>query len=517
MTVSSKKRFLFYSPYGAWDLHTLYEITIAYGLRHRGAEIKFVGCNGQLPSCDVAWDSRSPKTASTCFNCIKDQTELFYNHHFPLEWLGQYISNEDRSDVEAWVCSQPSEHLLNSCYDGYPLGLWVKSSVHSNFRDCTLDFEIPEYDRQYRNYLRGAALTLCGMRRCIAQYEPDAVFMLNGRFFSHRVVFELARANNIRVLTHERGMTDQTLRFWNNETAHRSDGHRKIWGAWKDIPLTIAEIHELAQLLTDREAGRNIGHKSFRHAPTNSSQIFKALNIPGNKSIISLFPSSTDETAALAPRNEVMNQFDWMRRTAAFFSDKDRYHLVIRLHPNLDGQYGKNASFYRKFEETVQPFLPLNASIVWPKDDLNSFALARASQACLVFSSTMGVDIACLGKPVLMCSHSLRSGHSWSLSLEFEQEYEFQLAQLLRLKNSAVRMRDAFRFAHFYYLRRSIKFPLVKVLPGGSKGELQYASGEDLLPGRDKALDKICDWAMGEAALYDLPTSVEYARPEEGQ
>ena len=46
---------LCYSPHNRWVVHGHWDMTIAHGLRNRGAEVRYVMCDGLFSDCDVYW------------------------------------------------------------------------------------------------------------------------------------------------------------------------------------------------------------------------------------------------------------------------------------------------------------------------------------------------------------------------------------------------------------------------------------------------------------------------------
>jgi hypothetical protein len=62
----------------------------------------------------------------------------------------------------------------------------------------------------------------------------------------------------------------------------------------------------------------------------------------------------------------------------------------------------------------------------------------------------------------------------------------------------------AWRFAYTFFLRQSLPFPLVEV-PTWAEGRMAYDNADALAPGRDAALDAICDAIMTGRSLQPPP------------
>lgn len=67
---------------------------------------------------------------------------------------------------------------------------------------------------------------------------------------------------------------------------------------------------------------------------------------------------------------------------------------------------------------------------------------------------------------------------------------------------------SAWRFAYIWYLRRTIPFPLVSQ-PEWYKGELAWSDVNELAPGLERNLDRICDIFLHGRQIHELPTTTK--------
>ena len=121
------------------------------------------------------------------------------------------------------------------------------SGMDTGRHDFALAFVAPrmereEVERSYRHVLVGAAMAAVAMPRLYDKYNPGRVVTLNGTFFLNRVAVEIARARDIRVILHERGWMDNTVGFITSGVAGDMAGYQERWAAWRDVPLTRAEL-----------------------------------------------------------------------------------------------------------------------------------------------------------------------------------------------------------------------------------------------------------------------------------
>ncbi len=512
--MNKAKRILFYSPYGQWYLHTLYDITLAHALEIRGAEVKLIGCDGLFTDCDVHWENTSPRTSRSCAVCQKTQETVCGQLAMPVDWLGKFLPEGAEQKARTWVDGLEDDALMKAAYQNVPLGEWVESSVHSHFRMRDLDLTDSKISTAYRSYLYSAVLAYEGLTRVFESFKPDVLFMLNGRFFSHRVAFELARKQGVRVYNHERGRTDNSLRIFENETALTFNTLQKSWEAWRNQPLTETELNETEKVFAERSKGVNTGWKSFVKAGEQEVNVLmQQIGLNPEQKLITLFTSSDDEAGvSKAWKPVIIDQFEWIRRTVNYFRNKPDYKLVIRVHPNIAGITGINAQFLNRIKGLL-PDLPENVHIVMPADAVNSYQLIALSQSVLVYFSSLGLEAPFMGKPTLICSKGLFYDKGFALTLKEESEYEAMLQKLLQTSFSTDFLRAAYRYGYHYFIRQNLPFPKVSVI-NVHDAKINYESDEDLLPGKDLYLDRLCESVLTGRPVIPLPKEKRSAREE---
>ena len=491
------KRVLIYSPFGEARAHTLYEITIALGLSLRGAEVRFICCDKSFSECDAHWERWGAKNNESCNRCIESQKEILDRFGLPYKWLSEYIDAGTLEHISKWVDQLDDQYLKGVVYKSYSLGDYAKSSVYSHFRISELDLTMPKVCKTLRGYIYSGAVAYESLKSVIEDFKPNLLFLFNGRFCTHRIALELARERGIRVLVHERGVTDQTIAFWENESCHGRHTFTMGWEAWKNVPLRVEELMEIHRILDRRRRGEGTNWFSFV-SPTKSIQnILKLYKVPSTLRLVTLFTSSEDEFAGSSEYNFSLTQYEVIKRSIDYFALKKDFFLFIRIHPNT----AKTDKLHSKLQE-LKYSLPDNVRIAMPNDSVNSYDLADLSVACIVYLSTIALEIAATGRPVLLCADLLQE-QPFALNLRETESFEMSIARLLAESISTERIRWAYRYAYYRFVRRSVCFPLVS-LSEVFDASLVFSSLDELLPGRDNALDQICDAILFDRLIYPL-------------
>jgi hypothetical protein len=514
-------RVLCYSPYNYWALHALYETTILHGLRLRGADIRYVLCDGMFSDCDMFWASQNPRTPLSCSQCQARVTGIVAGMNHEWEWLGRSITRDEMRAARVWERSLASEELATATDGDLEIGAWVRSSVHSHLRANSLDPADPAVEQALRSYAFSGRVAAYALERLLDDYQPDVLLVFNGRLSSTRVALELARRRGIRVVCHERGPLPATLLLTENDHCNAIAPPRAVGEAWKDVPLSAPELETTEQYLLARERGTSLNWTAFSPPPQDLELVRTRLGLEASRPVWVLFTSSTDEvvsnedwTAAFA------QQHDWVERTVAYTASNPELDLVIRVHPNSGSSRsgGRNEEELRQFEE-LSLRLPPNVSLVMPEDDVSSYSLMNLATVGLVFHSTVALELAAKGKHVVVAGSGWIGDARCVRRVRSEADYAGVLDEARRLPVGAVDpeiKRTAYRYAHSLFFRRSVPFPLVRMLDP-QNGEPAYTSLHDLAPGRDAGLDRAVCVVLGEESAQPTPSVLERDRTTEAE
>lgn len=512
----NKVKILCYSPYNAWELHGMYEITILHALRLRGAEIKHVLCNGVFKACDMYWDATQPRHAMSCTDCQSKTSSLSYRMGMPFTGLSKYIRPDEYIKSREFAEKLGPEKYTDAKFDNWEIGQWVKSSVHSHFRSNQLDFTNNRVVEIYSNYIESGLLAAHGLSRIIKEFKPNILFIFNGRVSTLRVAFEIAKEKNIKTYLHERGGVYDTINIWKNfpKNFELQRYYKSYWKNWECTPLCINKINETINFLQKLQVGKGINWKSFVSArKIGAEKIKKLFKIKSTQRIWTLFTSSTDELESHNRKEIFSNQMDWVEETIKIAINNNQM-LLIRIHPNVASRVstGINEGERKSLSELQRKYLKHENLIKFIGSDheVNTYDLVEITDVGITYGSTVGLEMACMGKNVVVCAESFYDNLKNIWVVNNTINYEDLLVYATRLPNKATIKEEALRYAYFYYFAvRSIKFPYVK-MTDPHNAVINYNSLDDLLPGREENLDRICDYILYNKEIISMPNiSVE--------
>ncbi len=517
----SAPKILCYAPYNKWALHGQWEMTILHAARQRGAEVRYVLCDGLYSDCDVYWEATEPRPANACELCRFHVTHLVKQLGMEHEWLGRNLLPEERAEAHAWVDGLATGELRHAGYvhplhGEWPIGDWVASSVHSHFRRSALDMADPAVERTMRSYLSSGLIAAFALSRLLDTAQPDLLFLFNGRQSSTRIAYELARGRGIRVVCHERGQLKETIRLHDNATCTSLEPLHELWREWADVPLSARELRRTQEYLRNRALGRNLGWKRYNRPPQRREELYAQIGLDPARPVWALYTSSDDETAAEDDyRGPFERQLDWIAESIAWAGAHPELDLVVRVHPNTAGR-NSNGRNERQLQEIrdLAVDVPANVRFVWPDDDVSTYSLMDAAEVGLVFHSTVALELACKGKDVVVAGSNFVGGTPFVRTVTAAEDYVPALDELLVRPGDPIEIRRlSFRFAYRYWLCNNLPFPHVQ-MPDPHTGVVQWTSVAELAPGRSPELDRIVRVLLDGERVVPPPTASERARDD---
>jgi hypothetical protein len=490
-------------------------------LELRGADVQYILCDGLFTDCDMFWAATNPRPPHACTDCQADVTRLVQSMGMDFEWLGRYLTLDERRAARHWERALTHDELSSARHGDWDVAAWITSSVHSNFRRSTLDLDDPEVERTFRSYLYSGLIACLALDRLLDDYQPDLLFLFNGRQSSTRVAFELARRRDIRVVCHERGPRLETLALSVDERCTSLGTLDRFWRDWQDVPLSAGELAALDAQLDARERGTDSSFHAFSPPPQPVDSVRAQLGLRADRPAWVVFTSSDDEIVAEEEwQGPFATHHKWVERTVAYAAAHPEIDLVVRIHPNTSSSRSTGSNVVQLKELTeLGHRLPPNAQMVMPDEELSSYALMDIATVGLAYHSTVALELACKGKETVVAGANMVAGKPFVHTVDDAARYEALLDPLLRLAPGAVSdevRRLAWRYAYGRFFRTCVPFPLVH-MPDGHTGVLRYNTLDALLPGRDEHLDRVARILLEDEPTALPPREAERARSDEDE
>jgi hypothetical protein len=308
--------------------------------------------------------------------------------------------------------------------------------------------------------------------------------LVNGLFYEERIIRETALARGIRVVTYEVGAQAGTLHFSDRHPAVDYD-IGDLWEQAGDQPLDAAAERDLETLLEGRRTGSGLAHRYYRRR--------KWIATRKETPLVAVFTNVSWDTAATGQAPAFESMFDWVAETVRVAQEHPAIGFILRAHP-AESRWPGFQSRERLTDFLKRSFtsLPDNVRVVPPDEAIDSYALIDAADVVVVFSSTVGLEAAALGKPVCVAGRTHYGRHGFTIDVTTTEAYHTLFDDLSWAQTSPKRQQLARRYAYLFFVRSMIPFHAV-VEKEPSEPVFMFEHVSELRPGCDPDLDLVCD------------------------
>jgi len=336
-------------------------------------------------------------------------------------------------------------------------GIFLTSTYDAQYTDQIEDVDINSALYKMRvkrnDFAARAALTL------MQELKPDTVLIPNGTITELGAVYRAARHLDIRTVTYE--FNDQREQVWiaqNDEVMRQNTD--SLWKAHGGNKLTETERALIDELESARMGGRAFG-KSVRKwqdvETKGGEQLRKELKLD-NRLIVLLPTNVLGDSLTLGRNIFAPSMADWIEKTVKVFASKPKVQLVIRIHPGEKLTHGPSMSDVVK---GALADIPENIHLIGPLEKINTYDLMEIADLGLTYTTTVGLEMAMNGIPVIACGATHYRKRGFTLDPMTWDEYYSALDNALKEKTrlSKTQIETAWEYAYRFFFEYPFPFP----------------------------------------------------------
>lgn len=242
--------------------------------------------------------------------------------------------------------------------------------------------------------------------------RPDVVIVPNGTIQELAVVYRVARQMKIPTVTYEFG--DQRQRIWvaqNSEVMRQeTDG---LWKARQEIALTEPQLERLHSLFVARQHAalwENFA-RLWQDTPAQGGEQARAALGLDKRPVVLLATNVLGDSLTLGRQVFSKTMAEWISRTVQYFTGRPDIQLVIRIHPGEVLTHGQSMA---EVVRQVLPKQPEHIRLIGPKDKVNTYDLIDVADLGLVYTTTVGLEMAMNGLPVIVAGKTHYRGRGFT-------------------------------------------------------------------------------------------------------
>ena len=341
----------------------------------------------------------------------------------------------------------------------------LQDAVQDNaWRDTQYTLQVEEVDagselyhlRLERN--RAAAQSALGLMKSL---QPEVVVIPNGSILEFGAVHQAARQGNIPVVTYEFGEQRQRIWIGQNCEVMRQETD-DLWAARKDRPLTPHQLEQVRTLFAARQRASLWENFARRWQGVPSQGGKKARHELGldDRPVVLLATNVIGDSLTLGRQVFSDSMTGWLQRTVRYFEGRPQAQFVVRIHP---GELITQGPSVADVVRNTLPDLPEHIHLVPADAQINTYDLVEIAQLGLVYTTTVGMEMAMSGLPVIVVGKTHYRGKGFTLDPESWETYFGLLQQVLaspsdyRLRKEQVEL--AWNYAYQFFFEYPHPFP----------------------------------------------------------
>lgn len=240
-------------------------------------------------------------------------------------------------------------------------------------------------------------------QRMLAQIKrerPDVIVVPNGSILEFGITYHVARYLGIPVMTFEFG--EQNDRMWlaQDDDVMRQDTS-KLCDAFKDQPLSEEEWAHVRDFFSARQKGDlwETFVRLWQETPSQGGSDVRLELGLDSRPVVFLPTNVLGDSLTLGRHLFSDSMTEWLKRTIEFFLGRDDVQFVIKTHPGE--LIGWGPAVYDILNDMF-PDLPEHIHLLAADASINAYDLVQIADIGLVFTTTMGMEMAMSGLPVIV-------------------------------------------------------------------------------------------------------------------
>lgn len=292
--------------------------------------------------------------------------------------------------------------------------------------------------------------------------DYDAVVIPNGSILEFGALYRVATQLGVLPVTYEFGERRQHLWLAQDAEVMRLPT-QELWRARGDRPLTADQRERLETLMRARRSGRSWDSFSRRWQRSMSAGAQAAaadLGIDPERPVALLCTNVVGDSLALDRQVFTEGMSEWLVETVRLIAGRERLQLIVRVHPGeMLGAGHPSVELVR----SALPDLPEWVKVIPPESRVNTYDLIELAQLGLVYTTTVGLEMAMHGVPVIVAGDTHYRSKGFTHDPRSVTEYRALLegwpdqGTLGELSPEQVEL--AWRYAYRFFFDYPLPFP----------------------------------------------------------
>lgn len=317
------------------------------------------------------------------------------------------------------------------------------------------------YNLRIQRNQEAAAAILSWFNRLPVDQRPEVIITPNGSILEMGAVYQVAKYLNIPVVTYEFGEQRERIWFAQNDEVMQQDT-TEMWQHRQTSPLNPQQWEQIQSLYASRQNAslwKNFSRLWQEKPSQGGEQLRKTLQLD-ERPVVLLAANVIGDSLTLGRQIFSQNMTDWLQQSTHYFANRQDVQLVVRIHPGE--RYTTGPSVAEIVRQTL-PEIPPHIRLVEALDPVNTYDLIELADLGLVYTTTVGMEMAMSGVPVIVAGRTHYRGKGFTLDPGSWEEYYAMLDKIFADQNQHPIRRElvekAWQYAYYFFFEYPSPFP----------------------------------------------------------
>jgi hypothetical protein len=291
--------------------------------------------------------------------------------------------------------------------------------------------------------------------------SPDVVIIPNGSILEMGIFYRVARYLGIPTTSYEFG--EQRNRIWlalNKEVMRQETDD--LWAVFRDYPVSESELERLRELFASRQKAdlwKNFSRRWQVSPSRGGEEVRQSLNLD-DRPVILLAANVIGDSLTLGRQIFSENMTEWLQRTVQYIAERSDLQLVVRIHPGE--RYTQGPSVAGIVKQALLS-IPENIRLIGADEKINTYDLVEIADLGLVYTTTVGLEMAMSGIPVVVVGQTHYREKGFTLDPSSWEDYFNLLERYAQdpqsFQLSAEQVDLAWQYAYNFFFKYPAPFP----------------------------------------------------------
>jgi hypothetical protein len=457
------KKTLLLAPIRVSPMSNLFEGLIGYFFKLKGWEVKALMCDQAVSYCDNISYVDNNKRFAICALCKKEQERFCKTFDFEFisikDNINKQVFNDIHNYIEKYEISDSSNQLL---YKDYNLTDIVNSAVTRYTLRSEVNFESDLV--VIKGFFKTAIVTIEAMKNSFDNIAINRTIMSHGTYSQWGSALSYLQKNDITTYVWARGYVGQGSLIFGLNRSYLEDTIRESKEVYQNINYSKDELFK-SKIYFNEKRMRNskieyVNYYSILSQESNNSDpFFDDLRSRFNN-VYGMFTNIPWDGQIYNKSEGFPNTYSYLNSVIEWFVINSNCALVIRAHPaEADLEEGRGSEkIYDVLNRNWPNGLPSNIFFLEPQNSITSYLLSDNIDAAIVYGSTIGLEIAISGVPVIQAGNFYTSSKEILTEVLNKQELHEKLDFVKNggKLNTKIMIDNALRFGCYWIFKKHI-------------------------------------------------------------